>query len=321
MACGMREIGGYFGFEQSHGKEFYPNLLALNTGRNALLYVLKARGVKKIYIPYYLCDTVSEICKKYKYEFEYYHVDKAFKPIFSKQLKKSEYIYIVNYFGQISNSELSKYKERYINVIFDNVQSFFQKPVGGIDTIYSCRKFFGVPDGSYLSTGCVLQEELEQDVSSERMKHILGRFETSATDYYDAFQRNDESFYDLELKSMSRITHNLLKNIDYKSVKKIRERNFDFLAKTLSKKNDLKLRRPMGPYCYPFLCENGMLIKKQLAKMSIYIPTLWPNVLEECPANSIEYQYAANILPLPVDQRYGKEEMEMIVEEIRQCTN
>lgn len=291
------------------------------TGRNALLYVLKARGVKKIYIPYYLCDTVSEICKKYKYEFEYYHVDKAFKPIFSKQLKKSEYIYIVNYFGQISNSELLKYKVEYKNVIFDNVQAFFQKPVKGIDTIYSCRKFFGVPDGSYLSTEILLKKSLEQDVSSNRMSHILGRFETTAADYYGLFQKNDESFYDLELKSMSKITHNLLKNIDYKSVRKIRERNFDFLAKTLSKKNDLKLRRPMGPYCYPFLCENGMLIKKQLAKMSIYIPTLWPNVLEECPANSIEYQYAANILPLPVDQRYGKEEMEMIVEEIRQCTN
>ena len=268
-----------------------------------------------------MCDTVSEICKKYKYEFEYYHVDKAFKPIFSKQLKKSEYIYIVNYFGQISNSELLKYKVEYKNVIFDNVQAFFQKPVKGIDTIYSCRKFFGVPDGSYLSTEILLKKSLEQDVSSNRMSHILGRFETTAADYYGLFQKNDESFYDLELKSMSKITHNLLKNIDYKSVRKIRERNFDFLAKTLSKKNDLKLRRPMGPYCYPFLCENGMLIKKQLAKMSIYIPTLWPNVLEECPANSIEYQYAANILPLPVDQRYGKEEMEMIVEEIRQCTN
>ena len=63
----MKEIGGYFGLEESTRNEYYPKLVALNTGRNALLYVLKARKIEKIYIPYYLCDTVSEICKKYKY--------------------------------------------------------------------------------------------------------------------------------------------------------------------------------------------------------------------------------------------------------------
>lgn len=313
----MKEIGGYFGLEQSTHNEYYSNLLALNTGRNALLYVLKARKIEKIYIPYYLCDTVSEICKKYKYEFEYYHVDKAFKPIFSKQLKKSEYIYIVNYFGQISNSELLKFKVEYKNVIFDNVQAFFQKPVKGIDTIYSCRKFFGVPDGSYLSTEILLKKSLEQDVSSNRMSHILGRFETTASDYYGLFQKNDESFYDLELKSMSKITHNLLKNIDYKSVRKIREQNFKFLDRALSKKNFLQLKCPKGPYCYPLLCRDGSKLRNQLASHRIYIPTLWPNVLEM--DLGFEKQYAQDILPIPCDQRYSIEDMKYMLEIINMC--
>lgn len=313
----MKEIGGYFGLEQSTRNEYYSNLLALNTGRNALLYVLKARKIEKIYIPYYLCDTVSEICKKYKYEFEYYHVDKAFKPIFSKHLKKSEYIYIVNYFGQISNSELLKYKVEYKNVIFDNVQAFFQKPVKGIDTIYSCRKFFGVPDGSYLSTEILLKKSLEQDVSSNRMSHILGRFETTASDYYGLFQKNDESFYDLELKLMSKITHNLLKNIDYKSVRKIREQNFKFLDRALSKKNFLQLKCPKGPYCYPLLCRDGSKLRNQLASHRIYIPTLWPNVLEM--DLGFEKQYAQDILPIPCDQRYSIEDMKYILEIINMC--
>lgn len=41
-------------------------------------------------------------------------------------------------------------------IILDNTQSFFQKPISGIDTIYSCRKYFGVPDGAYLSTNILL---------------------------------------------------------------------------------------------------------------------------------------------------------------------
>lgn len=310
----MKEIGGYFGLEQSTRNEYYSNLVALNTGRNALLYILKAKKIKKIYIPYYLCDTISEICKKYKYDFEYYHIDKSFKPIFSKKLNKSEYIYIVNYFGQISNLELLKYKEEYKNVIFDNVQAFFQKPIKGIDTIYSCRKFFGVPDGSYLSTDNFLTESIEQDISSVRMKHILGRYEHSATEFYDSFQKNDESFYDLELKSMSKLTHNLLKNIDYRFVKKIREQNFKFLDNALSKKNFLKLKRPKGPYCYPFLCKDGSKLRNQLASQHIYIPTLWPNVLEM--DLDLEKKYAQDILPIPCDQRYGIEDMKYLVDKI-----
>ena len=49
----------------------------------------------------------------------------------------------------------------------------------------------------------------------------------------------------------------------------------------------------------------------------IYIPTLWPNVLQECPIDSLEYQYATDILPIPVDQRYDVGDMETIVDEIR----
>ena len=90
---------------------------------------------------------------------------------------------------------------------------------------------------------------------------------------------------------------------------------------TKGKDNRLALVNPDGAFAYPLYVDDGVRMRKQLAQNKIYIPTLWPNVLDSCPVNSIEYQYAANILPLPVDQRYGKEEMEMIVEEIRQCTN
>lgn len=39
----MDEIGGYFQLEQLISNEYYNNLISLNTGRNALLYLLKAK--------------------------------------------------------------------------------------------------------------------------------------------------------------------------------------------------------------------------------------------------------------------------------------
>lgn len=72
-----------------------------------------------------------------------------------------------------------------------------------------------------------------------------------------------------------------------------------------------------GAFMYPLLIHNGFRVRKKLQKEKVYIPTLWPNVLEECPENSLEYHYAADILPIPVDQRYGIEDMKYLVEVIR----
>lgn len=314
------EIGGYFGLEPLISNEYYKDLIPLNTARNALLYILKARKIQKLYIPYYLCDSVSEMCDREGYLYEYYRISSDFLPVFDKKLSDNEYLYIVNYYGQISNEQIKMLQEKHKHIIFDNVQAFFQKPVQGIDTIYSCRKFFGVPDGAYLSTDCLLEEDLLEDVSSGRLRHLLGRFETdSASTYYQDFKKNDESFKTLELRTMSKLTHNFLGAIDYDKVKKIREENYLFLHEQLKGTNRLNLTMPEGPYAYPFYCENGMELRRKLAEQKIYVPTLWPNVL--CSDDLIAKDYAVNILPLPCNQRCHLFDLELTIKKVKKCTD
>jgi len=310
----MKEIGGYFELERFAGMEYHADLLALNNGRCALLYLLKARKIRKLYIPYFLCDSVSNLCDRYGFSYECYSISRDFLPVFSRPLVDGEWLYIVNFYGQISNDNLVGLQEEHGNVIFDNIHAFFQKPVPGIDTLYSCRKFFGVPDGGYLSTDAVLEEELEQDMSGDRMRHVLGRFEGSASDYYADFKGNDYSFAALPLRSMSELTHNLLRAIDYDAVRKKRNENYKYLADALGVRNPLPLTMPDGPYAYPFYCEDGMALKRKLAEQKIYVATLWPNVLEL--GDTLEKDYAENILPLPCDQRYGEEDMAWMVRAI-----
>lgn len=210
-------------------------------------------------------------------------------------------------------------KEKYNNIILDNTQSFFQKPVSDIDTIYSCRKYFGVPDGAYLSTEVALDEILEEDQSSSRMKHIIGRFEGQASDYYNEFNKNDEAFKELPIKTMSKLTRNILGAIDYEKVIETRNRNFKYLHDCLGNINILDVKLSYGPFAYPYYVKNGIQIRKKLAEKKIYTPTLWPNVLKENLEDSVEYEYAANIIPLPCDQRYGIDDMEYIVKELESC--
>ena len=113
------------------------------------------------------------------------------------------------------------------------------------------------------------------------------------------------------------VTQNLLRGIDYEQIKKERERNFSYLHERLRSINKLELCLPDGPYMYPLLVKDGAEIRRSLQEKRIYIPTLWPNVLQECPIDSLEYQYATDILPIPVDQRYDVGDMETIVDEIR----
>jgi len=309
----MKEIGGYFGLEQLVSNEYYKDLIPLNTGRNALLYLLKARNTKKLYIPYYLCNSVSDMCIRNGYKFEYYKIDAEFMPIFNKTFADDEYLYVVNYYGQLTNEKIFSLKQQFVQIILDNTQAFFQKPIEGIDTIYSCRKFFGVSDGAYLSTNKRLSEELEIDISRERMTHILGRYEGIASDYYSHFRNNDTSLKSEPLKHMSKLTHNILGAINYERVRQIRNENYAYLERELGKQNKLELTTPDGAFAYPFYVENEMEIRKALVKKKIYITTLWPNVLNDTLEECNEYKFAKNILPLPCDQRYGIEDMEYIV--------
>lgn len=313
----MKEIGGYFELEKLVSNEYYKDLIHLNTARNALLYVIKSKKIEKIYIPYYLCNSVSDMLERYEYEFEYYNISEDFTPIFNKELKKQEYLYVVNYFGQLTEEKILNIKNKHRHIILDNTQAFFQRPLRLVDTIYSCRKFFGVPDGAYLSTDKKFNEELELDLSKERMGHLLGRLEGIASDYYSNFLEVDERFNEEPLKQMSKVTVNFMGAIDYQKVIEKRNSNYNYLAKELNKFNDIKLISPNGPFCYPVYLKNGKQIRKNLAEKKIYIPTLWKNVLQMVPEDSFEYRYSANLLPIPCDQRYDLNDMKYIVECIK----
>lgn len=216
--------------------------------------------------------------------------------------------------ASIDNATIQLWKQRYDRIIVDNAQSYFQMPVEGVDTIYTCRKYFGVSDGAFLYTDTKLQRNLSQDESYDRMHFLMGRYERSTSEFYNEYVENNSLFAKESIKKMSRLTNNLLHGINYERVARIREDNFNYLNAKLGNLNQLKLKSIYGAFMYPLLIQNGAAVRKILQKEKIYIPTLWPNVLEDCTPNSLEYQFAANILLIPVDQRYGIRDMKRLVE-------
>ena len=52
----MKEIGGYLELDHLVNKPYYENLVELNTGRNALLYLVKACFLTKSITIYLSCQ-------------------------------------------------------------------------------------------------------------------------------------------------------------------------------------------------------------------------------------------------------------------------
>lgn len=313
----MKEIGGYFQLEKLIDNEYYKNMERLNSGRNSLIYILKSKKIKKVYLPYYLCDSVSNKVIQEGYNVDYYNVDKEFNPIFNKNLGEDEYLYIVNFYGQINNEKLLEYNQKYKRIIVDNTHAFYQNPILDIDTIYSCRKFFGVPDGAYLYTNTKLNESLTIDDSKDRIKHLVGRLGGTASTFYKDFQKSDEEFETESLKKMSIFTQNILGAIDYNKVKESRNMNYNVLYESLKEINKLNLNLVDGAFSYPLLVENGEEIRKKLIENKIYISMLWPNVPKSVSEDSIEYIYSKNIIPIPCDQRYNSDDMNYIIDIVK----
>ena len=255
-------IGGYFELElNDFGSIYHDNLVALNSGRNALEYILIQKGYKKIYVPYYTCDVTLQPLKRQNVDYEFYFLDKDFYPK-NLALKDKEALLYVNYYG-IMNKQVKKLSENYDNLIVDNSQAFYERPLPNVDTFYSPRKFFGLPDGGFASCNGNKEIHLKRDNSLNRMSHLLKRIDLGAENGYEDFKMNDHKLDNLALKKMSRLTEKLMYNIQFKQAKSIRVTNFNKMHESLRKNNELT---PLienssfaAPMIYPFLKKGNVL--------------------------------------------------------------
>ena len=73
----QREFGGYLPLELPHGQELYTGagVLRLNCGRNAIVAALRDAGAKKVYLPYYNCNTVYDAVTRAGFAVERYPLD------------------------------------------------------------------------------------------------------------------------------------------------------------------------------------------------------------------------------------------------------
>ncbi|MBP7507745.1 MAG: hypothetical protein KA807_07990 [Prolixibacteraceae bacterium] len=311
------EIGSFLPLDLKISGEHYfdidNNVGRFNSARAGIFYACGLYGCEIIWVPYYLCQSVSQFLLNHNIKVKYYNIDYNFEPVNIKQ-SANEAVLLVNYYGIISNQRLQSIAKNYFNIVIDNAASFFTEPLADYYQVYSPRKFFGVPDGCYVvgKDAGLFIKRYKQDKSSSTSLFLLQRFEHKTSTIYEQRMNNEARINSSGILRMSRLSITLLKSIDYKKIKSIRAQNFMLAHKLFGHLNLIDPTKYTSDQCvpmiYPLVTIDSELDEK-LRKNRIYVGRLWKSVLNDVTGDSFEAYLSQFMIPIPIDQRYGPREI------------
>ncbi|WP_051862320.1 aspartate aminotransferase family protein [Ferrovum myxofaciens] len=306
------EIGGYFGLDLPEHGALYPQALHYQSARSAIRAVLESNGLRRVWMPGYICDSVLRAVEVTGIDISTYRLDDSLYPSdLPDTLSDGEIVLYVNYFG-LCQSLVKRLQTHYLpeQLIIDNSHALFAPHNGVLATIYSPRKFAGLPDGGLLLHSPALlitAPSVEDQGSFERMRYLLLRASCSAREGYKAFQEARDSLQNLPPLAMSRLTRRLICSIDWSRVRSRRRDNFALIAEWLNPFNAIRWLPTEEdiPLCYPLVLRgiDVAAVKAQLTAQNIFTATYWPDALPRLKPGSIEATLAQDTLFLPIDQR------------------
>ncbi|MBZ0204733.1 MAG: hypothetical protein K8H89_00310 [Flavobacteriales bacterium] len=318
-------IGGFIGLEPD-GKSsgpVHPDALFLTSGRACMAAVLDANPeVVRVHVPYYSCGSVLVAMEERGIEVSFYPIAETLLPQKRIEPQDDELLVLIDLFGLRGSSFTQLGAGLGRNVVFDDTHAFH---AGRRErhqwSFNSARKFHGTPDGAFLYAPIPLQAPTgrNEGVSAE---HLLLRHLGANAEAYAAFRRNEECIT-TEFRAGNLISELLLERADHQYCKTARRRNFLKLAELLGPLNTTSadLGPDAVPYCYPlFLQGDRSQLRSDLQALGIFIPVFWNDVIARQDRTGeflFEKNLSRGLLPLPVDQRYGLSEMEILAEQVK----
>lgn len=319
------EIGSFIELQLPKGREWYNHevdIARLNTGRSAIWHAFRITGCKAIWIPYYQCDTVRETLLAHSVEVKYYRTDWDFNPIGLKPTDDEAALF-VNYYGVMSHKRMETLASICKHPIIDNCQGFFNTPVESAMNIYSCRKFMGVADGSYVIGKGAHQfvDEYPQCCSCDTAVFLLMRIEYGCEGKaYEARSINEHRIDTESIMKMSKLTRTILDGTDYEFVRQKRRENFQIAHELLGDINKIVptcyYDEETIPMVYPLVVEEDECIQR-LYKAKHFQGHWWSYICDEQPEDSFEYWISKYVIPITIDQRYGREELAYLTKVIK----
>ena len=319
----MKEFGGCLPLEINkinndyfHGFDY----VALNSGRSAIAYAALAGGFETVYIPYYTCKTVEaglsdDMLIAAGIQIKYYNIDSSFMPITPAEGFDDRALFVyTNYFGIMTHAMQMDIIAEHSHVLFDNTQGFFTKPLRGTYSAYSCRKFFGVPDGAYLVANEIPSLDIPTGSSADSAAFLLKAIEVGPNAAYAMSKENEDHISSEGLCYMSPLTAGLMSSVNFESVNNRRTANFKRLHELLGQYNELNITMENGaPMVYPLLI-NKDGVREALVENNIFVSRWWRWIEQSPDTNDFEKHLSKHLVPLPITQNYDEKDMDYIAD-------
>ena len=321
----------------------------LSTGRSAIKFVIKTieehnPGLKKVAVlPSFTCDTVFEPFLKSGYEVYYYPIEKGLNTTSDAIMKKvvehdASIVLFHRYFGfDTIEGQVEKMCKTLRNMgkysIEDCTQCLYSNiPRAEADfTVGSIRKWTGTPDGGF----AVCKEGKfdnkpscsDKDLEHAKVKASFAKYRYLFEHEADksemlAMYREAENILDnqSDIYAISKTSIKVQANLNRKELVSKRRENFELLRGTLKGQFQpvFTLNEDKEvPLYFPILVEDRAALQKHLVSNAIYAPVVWPkDEKQPTQCEGAENAYT-HLLCIPIDQRYGTDDMKRIVEVIK----
>lgn len=346
-----KEIGGFFDFDINSIKEngIERKILTddvnnkyLISGRQAIEYCLDhIDSNKKVLLPSFLCHSMIEPFLRKNYELFFYNIDKNLNVKISDINNLSnqyeiETVFIVPYFG--FDTIIYDEKLNIKNKIIDITQSLYSNlDLNNYDyCIASLRKWGTCIDGGFARN---LKNIFNIDINYQPYEKLTQSENISAQQKYmylnenigekEDFLKNYSRFskYLQESKNyttMSDLSKKIYESLDIDYIRSRRIENYNYLLDKIRKYDFINIifNKKIAsevPLYFPIYVENCRdEFQKFMIEKKIYLPIIWPKaqILDSYNINKESEYIYENIICIPIDQRYNKEDMDMIINAI-----
>jgi hypothetical protein len=335
-------IGGMFGLERLESDRsteltIIPRFLQqpcvlLATARAAVKLLVRALRPASIWLPSYICGVVIEAAREPGVRIRFYAVDRSLKISdndWLAEIQTGDLVIFTDYFGFDTWSlHGAEAKARGARIMEDACQAMLNKNFSPHSDylIFSPRKFIGIPDGGILvarKNAELPDTDLPRSSAEWLLKATKASILRSEFDRYGGERtwfklfQSTEANGPTEPSRMSDLSAAILQIIDWTIIKKRRRRNYEFLLSELGELAIFPdLPHDVVPLGFPIRVRNRDRVRRLLFNERIYPPVHW-DIAELVPTEFISSHRLANeIMTLPSDQRYGRDDMKRMVSKI-----
>jgi Predicted pyridoxal phosphate-dependent enzyme apparently involved in regulation of cell wall biogenesis len=336
-------LGGMFGLELFESNislkaKQLPFFLSgrqrlLATARSAVKLLVQALRPATVWLPSYICGVVIDAAREADVRIRFYEVDPSLKipdHDWLAAIQAGDVVIFADYFGfDTWSSHGAEAGARGAHIVEDACQAMLNKNFSSHSDyiIFSPRKFIGVPDGGILLAGKNAElrdadfppppaQWLLRAVKASILRSEFDRYGGERS-WFKMFQ-STEAHGPMEPCRMSDLSAAILRIVNWATIKRRRRRNYEFLLSELGELAIFpNLPRHVVPLGFPIRVRNRDRVRQLLFKEQIYPAVHW-DIADLVPTEfAASHRLASEILTLPSDQRYGRDDMKRMVGKLK----